>query len=126
MFVRNFGFGIDFNSLVKKGKRFAFFVECNGTYGKNCVHNCSGNCLNDSPCNTQTGHCDMGCKPGYTNVLCNERKLLLWTNYVIFDVNSMVYLDQRIVGFLVKYKYIFIVTIILTSGNCSRIRTNTL
>ena len=73
--------------------------------------------MNDSPCNTQTGHCDMGCKPGYTSALCNERKLLLWTNYVIFDVNSMVYLDQRIVGFLVKYKYIFIVTIIFTSGN---------
>ena len=76
MFVRNFGFGIDFISLVKKGKRFAFFVECNGTYGNNCVHNCSGNCLDDSPCNRQTGQCDMGCKPGYTNALCNERKLL--------------------------------------------------
>ena len=49
-------------------------VECeDGTYGKNCVHNCSDNCLNGSPCNKQTGHCDMGCKPGYTTALCNER-----------------------------------------------------
>uniref|UniRef100_A0A8B8BR14 Protein draper-like n=1 Tax=Crassostrea virginica TaxID=6565 RepID=A0A8B8BR14_CRAVI len=43
-----------------------------GTYGNYCVHNCSGNCLNDSHCNRETGHCDTGCKPGYINALCNE------------------------------------------------------
>ncbi|XP_078328156.1 uncharacterized protein LOC144623567 [Crassostrea virginica] len=43
-----------------------------GTYGNNCVHNCSGDCLNGSSCNKQTGYCDMGCKPGYTNALCKE------------------------------------------------------
>ncbi|XP_078329609.1 EGF-like and EMI domain-containing protein 1 [Crassostrea virginica] len=42
------------------------------TYGNNCVHNCSGNCMNDSSCNKQTGYCYMECKPGYTNALCNE------------------------------------------------------
>ena len=62
-------------------------VECrNWTYGNNCVHNCSGNCLNDSTCNKQTGHCDRGCKPGYTNALCNKRKWKYykwsWINYI--------------------------------------------
>ena len=55
-------------------------VECeDGTYGNNCVHNCSGYCLNDSPCNKQTGHCDMGCKLGYTNALCGERMEMFLT-----------------------------------------------
>nr|XP_022311266.1 protein draper-like [Crassostrea virginica] len=50
--------------------------ECeDGTYGQNCVYICSDNCLNGSPCNRQTGHCDTGCKPGYTNALCNEHCL---------------------------------------------------
>ena len=49
-------------------------VVCkDGTYGNSCVYNCSGNCLNDFPCNRQTGQCDMGCKPGYINAFCNER-----------------------------------------------------
>ena len=60
-----------FNSLVKCN---SFNKACvNGTYGNNCVYNCSGNCLNDSPCNRQTGYCEGGCKPGYTNAFCNER-----------------------------------------------------
>ena len=51
-----------------------FAVECeHGTYGNNCVHNCSGNCLNDSPCNRQNGHCEHGCKPGYSKPLCDKR-----------------------------------------------------
>ena len=56
------------------------FVVCkDGTYGHNCVYNCSGNCLNDSPCNRQNGHCEEGCKPGYANVLCNKSMLIFVT-----------------------------------------------
>lgn len=55
-------------------------VDCdNGTYGNYCVNNCSGNCLNDSNCNRQTGQCEMDCKPGYTNALCNERMYMCLT-----------------------------------------------
>lgn len=47
--------------------------ECeDGTYGYDCTNNCSGHCLNVSTCNKQTGHCDKGCKPGYTNGDCNK------------------------------------------------------
>lgn len=42
-----------------------FFLECDdGTYGYDCVNNCSVNCLNNSKCNKQTGHCDEGCDMG--------------------------------------------------------------
>lgn len=53
-----------------------------GTYGYNCSNNCSGQCLNDSPCNKETGHCDRGCKPGYTNNSCNEGKSIDQSLYI--------------------------------------------
>lgn len=50
-------------------------TECkDGTYGHNCTNNCSGHCLNDSPCNKQTGYCNGGCDPGYTDGDCSEGK----------------------------------------------------
>lgn len=50
-----------------------YVTECDdGTYGYDCLHNCSGHCLNNSPCNKHTGHCELGCKPGYTNVFCSD------------------------------------------------------
>ena len=49
------------------------FVECeNGTHGYNCVNKCSGHCMNNYPCNKQTGHCDRGCNPGYNKNNCSE------------------------------------------------------
>lgn len=50
-------------------------TECtDGNYGLNCVNNCSDHCLNDLPCNKQTGHCNGGCNPGYTNGDCSKGK----------------------------------------------------
>lgn len=49
----------------------------NGTYGYGCNNNCTGHCLNDSPCNKTTGHCDRGCKPGYTNSDCSKGNLYM-------------------------------------------------
>ena len=48
--------------------------------------------MGDSPCNKQTGHCDKGCDPGYTNDLCSKGKfednlktlLLLKISYIDF------------------------------------------
>ena len=54
---------------------FAVAVCEDGTFGYGCIKNCSGNCLEESLCNKQTGHCEGGCKPGYTNALCNKRNL---------------------------------------------------
>lgn len=59
----------------------------NGTYGYNCVNNCSGHCLNDSPCNKQTGHCDWGCKPGYTNSKCSKGNLTNQCVYILEKFN---------------------------------------
>lgn len=48
------------------------FTECPlGSYGTDCVYNCSGNCLDDVACNRNTGKCDTGCVIGYTGVMCN-------------------------------------------------------
>ena len=64
--------GIFLDSLWRNSD-LLIVVECeDGTYGYDCVHNCSSNCLNDSPCKKQNGQCTEGCKPGYTNALCNE------------------------------------------------------
>lgn len=50
-------------------------TECyDGTYGFDCVNNCSGHCLNNSSCEKHNGQCKNGCNPVYTNLLCNERK----------------------------------------------------
>lgn len=56
-------------------------TECDdGTYGYNCVNNCSGDCLNDYPCNKQTGNCDRGCSPGYTGDKCRKSNAILLIN----------------------------------------------
>ncbi|KAL4235951.1 Fibroblast growth factor receptor 4 [Mactra antiquata] len=44
-----------------------------GTFGENCKEKC-GQCYDSQPCNTVHGSCPsgVGCKPGYTGVLCKE------------------------------------------------------
>lgn len=49
------------------------FLECDdGTFGNDCVHQCSDHCLSDSPCNKQSGQCVGGCEPGYTSSDCSQ------------------------------------------------------
>lgn len=63
-------------------------VECNDvTYGYNCVNNCSGHCLNNYPCNKQTGHCDGGCDPGYKNDDCNDGEI----NMILIIVSQTIW-----------------------------------
>lgn len=49
-----------------------------GTFGYDCINNCSSRCLNDYSCNKQTGYCDNDNDndPGYTNNKCNKGKLI--------------------------------------------------
>uniref|UniRef100_K1PJI1 Scavenger receptor class F member 2 n=1 Tax=Magallana gigas TaxID=29159 RepID=K1PJI1_MAGGI len=62
---------IDAEEIEKKKRKKK---ECgDGTYGYGCVNNCSGHCLNDSPCNKQTGYCDRGCNPGYKDDKCSKQ-----------------------------------------------------
>lgn len=46
-----------------------------GYYGYDCGNTCSGHCLNSSPCNKQTCHCDKGCNSGYSNSDCSRSNL---------------------------------------------------
>ena len=73
-----------------------FIVACkDGTVGHGCINNCSGECADDSPCNKQTGHCNRGCKPGYTNVFCNQSTLSFFMIYLNFvEIN-----EQRVSNF---------------------------
>lgn len=96
------------------------FTECDdGTYGYSCVNYCSGHCLNDSPCNKQTGLCDRGCNPGYTNGNCSKSK---FTNedinmYVTGDVTRdiqigtvikvIVQINIYTLCFKIEKKYVF-------------------
>lgn len=53
--------------------RSIFFSECPiGTFGSDCLYNCSGHCLGDVTCNRTIGRCHTGCKPGYTGELCDK------------------------------------------------------
>lgn len=50
-----------------------YAIKCGDSiYGYHCDKSCSGLCLSDSPCNKQTGHCDVACNPGYANDECRK------------------------------------------------------
>lgn len=67
-------------------------LECDfGTFGYNCVNNCSGHCLNNTSCNKQTGQCDKGCNPGYTSGDCNKGKT---TDRCIYVINICFLVDN--------------------------------
>lgn len=61
------------------------FTECPfGTYGPDCMHNCSGHCLGAVACNRTTGNCDTGCDFGYTGELCETGLIKCRLNYSYF------------------------------------------
>lgn len=72
------------------------FVECDyGTFGYDCIGQCSTNCFNELPCNKKTGHCDNGCNLGYTDSDCSKREFKYWLcgttvrNHVIYKINGL-------------------------------------
>ena len=88
---------------------FAVVVCEDGTFGYDCINNCSGNCLDDSPCNKQTGHCEGGCKPGYTNVLCNKR--IYMTNSL-----SLLSLSLHTLSLSLSLSLIIIMSLVFCNG----------
>lgn len=73
------------------------------TYGTDCTHNCSGNCLNGEPCNTVNGSC-VHCMPGWKNEFCNKSKIRCFIHYMI--INSKCFLEKKIVLLNVIYNKI--------------------
>lgn len=48
-----------------------------GYYGKNCLNQCSKNCNFTRRCDSVTGQCDGGCKPGWVSITCDQSKCVL-------------------------------------------------
>lgn len=56
------------------------FLACpDGYYGKKCENECSENCKVTKRCNTVTGHCEVGCKPGWTTKTCKQSMYFVTT-----------------------------------------------
>lgn len=96
-------------------------LECStGTYGPGCLDSCTGHCLNDKACNTTTGRCDAGCKPGYTGEKCDtgiskQCDICLFKpifiNFWTFTLENnktstaiIFYIDQRNEKVMINYK----------------------
>ena len=53
-------------------KQKNWFAACDdGEYGENCKYNCSGNCLNGTVCDPQTGTCQ-SCAGGFKGEKCDQ------------------------------------------------------
>lgn len=53
-------------------------TECPlGSYGPDCVYNCSKACFGDVACNRTTGKCDTGCNVRYSGDLCETGMIKL-------------------------------------------------
>lgn len=60
---------------------FVYVLECPPVfYGENCGYTCSNNCYMDNICNRSTGQCELGCKAGWTGILCNQGKVFICIN----------------------------------------------
>ena len=92
---------------------FVFYVAgCDeGTYGRNCAFNCSGHCVDNEYCDTETGHCINGCKSGYYMPYCNQctfnkkhfdNHIFHFENKnpqsVIYAFNLVIYFKYRVVN----------------------------
>lgn len=52
--------------IIVKYNELSMLTGCEiETFGRGCSNRCSGHCLNNVPCNSTNGHCDIGCPSGY-------------------------------------------------------------
>lgn len=73
-----------------------FFVDCvSGWYGSNCNSKCSEYCAQIS-CNRSTAECTNGCKPGYYQPQCNERKIQQTTYTFKVDVIYLKLFNKKV------------------------------
>lgn len=64
-----------------------FSQECAlRSYGVNCNQQCEGNCRGNTACNHVTGHCDLGCGPGWTGYLCEKGHFGYTTIHVAYKI----------------------------------------
>lgn len=71
-----------FKSVIKT---IITIIECPlGTYGPDCLHKCTGKCLDAVACNRTTGKCDTGCDIGYTGELCETGSVKFLLDYIYF------------------------------------------
>ena len=83
------------------------FAACkNGTYGQDCVNNCSTNCR-DNSCNHINGSCSR-CIIGYTGDVCSNG---IWTlfmiNFHLFSLCVFCYVLVAFLAYLVRLKTVF-------------------
>lgn len=58
---------------VLQNIRLVLHVACSlGRFGTGCQFPCSGNCINNDPCNHTNGSCDRGCAVRWSGPLCNQ------------------------------------------------------
>ena len=51
------------------------FLECaDGTFGSNCLNNCSNGCVNET-CHKIDGRCSFGCKKSFVGPSCVKQGL---------------------------------------------------
>lgn len=61
--------------------------ECKeGSYGKNCMYNCSINCIQTSQCDRFSGSCDGGCIDGWDGSRCTESEYLCFVKNAYFCI----------------------------------------
>ena len=65
-----------------------------GSYGVNCIGNCSLTCRLPKKCDRVTGHCYGGCQRGWTGVRCEKGKR--YRNTLTFEHgNAFIFLEEN-------------------------------
>lgn len=60
-----------------------------GTFGKGCSNRCTGQCLDNIPCNITTGQCDGGCASGYEEPFCNKSINIMIFKIMFLSIKSL-------------------------------------
>ena len=77
-------------------------------YGQDCEQKC-GFCKNNSACHHESGHCDVGCDPGYVGDTCHMRKITWDTQITGFQVLSYNLSNMKCQGSVVLISYYYVI-----------------